>query len=49
MENKKIYGVYANTADITYIMEDTFNNDGEVKAQRLSALYMAMRKITRKY
>ncbi len=24
MENKKIYGVYANTADITYIMEDIF-------------------------
>ena len=24
MKKKKIYGVYANTADITYIMEDTF-------------------------
>ena len=24
MENKKLYGVYAHTADITYIMQDTF-------------------------
>lgn len=31
MENKKLYGVYANTADITYIMEDTFV-DGELKS-----------------
>lgn len=31
MENKKLYGVYASTADITYIMEDTFI-DGEVKS-----------------
>lgn len=31
MENKKLYGVYASTADITYIMEDTFIN-GEVKS-----------------
>lgn len=31
MENKKLYGVYASMADITYIMEDTFIN-GEVKS-----------------
>ena len=31
MENKKVYGVYANTADITYIMKDTFV-DGELKS-----------------
>lgn len=27
MENKKVYGVYAENADITFIMEDTFNNE----------------------
>ena len=32
VENKNIYGVYAEKQDITFIMEDTFDGDGEIKS-----------------